>query len=125
MPRTTSNSSARRDVDAGSGSMGSIDTSFDPDEWRKELEAELDHLESAHEEIMRTQGTGEVENGLITVVVDGPGRIQELVIHPDAFRETDPQQFAELLLEAISKACADLDAKVAEKSQLLDSTLET
>ncbi len=139
MPRTTSNSSARRDVEHGSsllpaerepedgwsGSLGSMDTSFDPDDWAKEFDTELELLATAHDEIMLLEGSGNVENGLITVVVDGPGRVQELIIHPDAFRETSPQELAELLMEALSKAYEDLDIKVAAKSQLLNDALET
>lgn len=71
-------------------------------------------LSEAQEELEETVLTGIAGNGLVTVKVNGKGKIQSLSIKPEAVDPSDVEMLEDLLMAAINDAVSQADELSSE-----------
>lgn len=96
-------------------SIGLDGLNDDIDHLLREAREQQARIEAAQREIQNTEIVASVERGLVSVVVEGGGRISEIAIDPEAMRVFDADTLGEVVLAAIHDAMGQLVALTKEK----------
>ncbi len=91
------------------------------DSMLESLQHQLDDLRAVQDQLAAATGRGRSRDGLVDVVVNSGGVLQQVSFAPDSFSRTTPEALSRSVAEAAAQASRALEQQVAALTASLDT----